>query len=100
MTGWASRSSRSPGFSRASGSCSGRKGKQMQSISLEVVLAIVGGAVTLVSSIVGFLMRSLLQSQREKTEQKYNELGNIISGLIAQRKECEERELRAFLRLD
>jgi len=72
----------------------------MQSISLEVLLAIVGGAVTLVSSIVGFLMRSLLQTHREKTEQKYVELGNIIAGLIVQRKECEERELRAIIRLD
>lgn len=72
----------------------------MQSISLEVVLAIVGGAVTLVSSIVGFLMRSLLQTHREKTEQKYVELGNIIAGLITQRRECEERELRAVMRLD
>jgi hypothetical protein len=71
-----------------------------QSISLEVVLAIAGGVVTLISSIVGFLMRSLLQTHREKTEQKYMELGNVISGLIIQRKECEERELRAVSRLD
>lgn len=72
----------------------------MPSISIEVMLAIVGGAITLVSSIVGFLMRSLLQTHREKTEQKYNELGNIISGLITQRKECEEREIRAMMRVD
>jgi uncharacterized membrane protein YgaE (UPF0421/DUF939 family) len=72
----------------------------MPSISIEAVLAIVGGAVGLISSIVGFLMRSLLQTHREKTEQKYGELGNIIAGLIVQRKECEERELRVILRLD
>lgn len=72
----------------------------MQSISIEVLMAILGGAITLISSIVGFLMRSLLQTYREKTEQKYVELSNIIGGLIVQRKECEERELRAFMRLD
>lgn len=72
----------------------------MPSISIETVLAIVGGAVGLIFSIVGFLMRSLLQTYREKTEQKYQELANIISGLIVQRKECEERELRMVMRLD
>jgi len=72
----------------------------MPSISIELVLAIVGGTIGLTSSIVGFLMRSLLQTHREKTEQKYQELGNIIAGVIMQRKECEERELRVVMRLD